>query len=255
VSTLAAQLARPPYAIPTTVLSIDDFYLPHQAQSTLARDHPNNPLIQHRGQPSTHDVKLALSVFSDLRKGVQTKIPNYDKSAFLGQGDRVPEAQWAVVNQRGQPKIQVVLLEGWCVGFRALTEAELEDKWADAVARREQGGYHGRLGWNKFENVKFVNEALREYDGLTDQFDAFVHLDAKDTMFVYRWRLEQETMLRASKGSSMTDNEVIDFVNGYYPAYELFTDGSRAGVFAGDKPKQLRLVIGEYREVQEVLKV
>jgi hypothetical protein len=32
--------------------------------------------------------------------------------------------------------------------------------------------------------------------------------------FVYEWRLQQEAALRASKGVGMTDEQVINFVNG-----------------------------------------
>ena len=33
--------------------------------------------------------------------------------------------------------VQVVIFEGWCVGFRALTEERLERKWREAVAALE----------------------------------------------------------------------------------------------------------------------
>lgn len=35
----------------TLVLSIDDFYLTHAEQVALAQSHPNNKLVQHRGEP------------------------------------------------------------------------------------------------------------------------------------------------------------------------------------------------------------
>lgn len=237
------------------MLSIDDIYLPHNLQSRLAAGHPNNPLVQHRGQPSTHDLPLALSLISDLRDGKETKIPSYDKSAYNGQGDRIPEDQWEVANQKGQPITKIVILEGWCVGFRAASSAELERRWASAVKQREQGVYHGRLGYNKRIDVEFVNEALKGYDDLTDQLDALIHLDAADPLFVYQWRRQQENALRESKGSGMTDEQVTNFVDGYYPAYELFTDRLRAGALKGARGRQLRLVIGEDREVKDVVRL
>ena len=54
----------------------------------------------------------------------------------------------------------------------------------------------------------------------------------------------------------MTDEQVVKFVDGYYPAYELYSDGVREGVFKGmgrGKGKegcQLRLVVGRDRSVQ-----
>ena len=103
------------------MLSIDDFYLPRDHQARLAFSHPSNPLIQHRGQPSTHDLPLALSVLSNLLQGMETKIPSYDKSAFSGRGDRAPLERWDTVNGVGEEKKKVVILEGWCIGFRAVS--------------------------------------------------------------------------------------------------------------------------------------
>lgn len=37
-----------------------------------------------------------------------------------------------------------------------------------------------------------------------------------------------------------------------YPAYELYTDVLRNGIFGGEKGKQLRLVVGKDRKVKEV---
>ena len=50
----------------------------------------------------------------------------------------------------------------------------------------------------------------------------------------------------------MTDEQVRHFVDGYYPAYELFTETLRAGVFGEDKGRQLRLVVGPDRKVIKV---
>ena len=150
-------------------LSLDDIYLTHDDQVALAQAHPSNPLLQHRGQPSTHDLALGEQVFDSLRAGRPTAIPQYDKSAFAGQGDRVPQSQWQVVNGDGQEKVKVVIFEGWCVGFRAWDDKTLREKWEAAVRLKEQdSNYNGRLGHVKFEDVKAVNDALRKYDNLTE---------------------------------------------------------------------------------------
>lgn len=38
--------------------------------------------------------------------------------------------------------------------------------------------------------------------------------DAEDPLYVYEWRLEQEAALRKAKGAGMTDEQVVNFVNG-----------------------------------------
>lgn len=265
VDILKSTLAAEPHKLSTVVFSLDDLYLTHADQVALAHANPDNALLQHRGQPSTHDVPLALSVFSSLKANKPTKIPQYNKALFSGQGDRVPESEWAEVNGEGGEAVKVVLFEGWSVGFRPLSQAALEAKHASATLALKNSTpdspYVGRLGYNSLQSVQTINEALKNYDNLTSQLDAFVHIDAQDPLSVYRWRLEQEAGLRAARGSGMTDEQVRHFVDGYYPAYELYTETLREGVFQGIaggdtwKGRQLRLVVGVDRKVRDVMKI
>lgn len=165
---LAKTLNQAPYLIRTTVLSIDDFYLPYHEQKQLAADHPLNPLVQHRGQPSTHDLSLGAIVFSSLRDKKETSIPCYDKSAYNGQGDRISHEKWNTVNRDGKETIEMVIFEGWCIGFRALTASELLIRWEQSVAEKEKVGYRGKLGFHRLADVEFVNEALKKYDVLIE---------------------------------------------------------------------------------------
>lgn len=161
------------------VLSIDDLYLPHSRQEALAKSHPDNPLVQHRGQPSTHDIELGKELFEALvARRTNIKVPSYDKSAFNGAGDQRPEAEWETVNAEGSSPVEVIVFEGWCVGFRALSDADVEQEWTAArdEFKHKGDGYQGQLGKLKLESALFVNSKLREYDALTDHFGAFVHM-------------------------------------------------------------------------------
>lgn len=151
------------------MLSLDDFYLTHQDQLKLAARHRDNPLVQHRGQPSTHDLDLAVSVLSSFRARRDLRIPTYDKSAFNGQGDRVQKAKWLKIGGGQERSIDLVILEGWCLGFRALDDANLAACWKQAL-KLLQGShtYRGRLGHHRFVDLQFVNEALKEYDVITE---------------------------------------------------------------------------------------
>ncbi|KAI9824099.1 MAG: hypothetical protein M1832_002169 [Thelocarpon impressellum] len=173
VSTLCSTLRSPPHNTPTLVFSIDDLYLTHDAQVALAAAHQDNELIQHRGQPGTHDVDLALSIFYSLYHRLPTAIPAYDKAAYDGQGERTDPATWVEVNRPDQQPIEVVIFEGWCVAFRSLDEAELRFRWE--AARRERDGL-SRIWRHDFNHLSFVNDALRAYDGLTDKLDALIHM-------------------------------------------------------------------------------
>ncbi|KFX94212.1 hypothetical protein O988_06425 [Pseudogymnoascus sp. VKM F-3808] len=240
-----AQILQAEQHLETLVCSIDDLYLTREDQLRLARNHALNPLVQHRGEPGTHDMRLAHDLFSALQEQRETKIPMYDKSAHSGQGDRVPLEQWETRNGTGQPKVKVVIFEGWCVGFRSLSPREIEAK---------QAAPSTTLHKHQLENLLFVNDKLGAYDVMTYALDAFIHIDAEETSFVYEWRLEQEAALRRACGRGMTDEEVRRFVDGYYPAYELFTDGVRTGVLREKgEGRQLRLVVGRDRRVKNVI--
>ncbi|KAI9800834.1 MAG: hypothetical protein M1825_003617 [Sarcosagium campestre] len=279
VSVLRRTLTSAPHSMPTAVLSIDDLYLPRAAQESLAASDPSNTLIQQRGVPGTHDVELGIKTFASLAHRQSTRIPSYDKSAFNGRGDRAPSDGWEEVNKTvadendEEQSIDVVIFEGWCVGFRALAEEELDRAWRRAgIEKREES----RLWRHEFKHLKFMNDALSSYDDLTklfqtrslirssthfkySQLDALIHIDAQDTLYVYAWREEQEAALRAAKGVGMSPDEVTEFVNAYYPAYELYTPILRNGALLrkGGSPerlkdRQLRLVVGRDRQVVAV---
>ena len=194
-------------------------------------------------------MPLAKSVFESLIEKRPTRLPKYDKGAFSGQGDRLPWTDWKAVNQPGEPPIQAVILEGWSVGFRPVSAEEVEAKWK-APSRTLQ---HHRL-----DHLLFLNETLKAYDGLTNLFHAFIHIDSEDVEYVYAWRQEQEDGLRTQRGdpsAGMTPEQVVKFVDGYFPGYELYTDGVRKGIFSGRPGCQLRMVVGRDRRVKQVIRI
>ncbi|KAK0744129.1 P-loop containing nucleoside triphosphate hydrolase protein [Schizothecium vesticola] len=231
--------------LPTLVVSIDDFYLTHADQLALAAAHPDNALVQYRGEPGTHDIPLLTTFLTSLLSPDPSPppipIPSYSKPLHSGLGDRLPPSQWPVL----PAPPACLLIEGWLVGFRALPPSEIEALWRDPASRT--------LHRHKLEHLLFVNECLRGYDVLTDALDAFVHVDAEELGFVYEWRAEQERRLREETGEGMSEEMVGRFVDGYFPAYEMYVEGVRAGVFKrgeGREGRQLRVVVGRDRGVR-----
>jgi D-glycerate 3-kinase len=49
-------------------------------------------------------------------------------------------------------------------------------------------------------------------------------LTTDDLANVYSWRLDQEHALREKTGSGMSDVDIVEFVRGYMPAYELYLE-------------------------------
>ncbi|KAL6881349.1 P-loop containing nucleoside triphosphate hydrolase protein [Trichoderma novae-zelandiae] len=264
-STLVAPLADALAAkgVPTLVCSIDDFYLTHDQQRKLARENPDNALWQVRGEPGTHDIPLLKSVLSSLLAHAPTSIPQYDKALFSGQGDRLPPHLWKPVNTNDSTSTsastsasanskppQVIILEGWCIGFRPLPPTALSQKYASPSRTLQK---------HRLEHLLAINEKLREYDdAVNGLFDAFIHIDAEDTQYVYEWRLEQEEHLRLARGdpnAGMTKEQVGRFVDAYYPAYELYSEGLREGLFKDRPGAQLRMVVGRDRRVKQVVEI
>lgn len=253
-TTLVKQMAfelREKHNLETLVVSIDDFYLTHQDQTDLRGLHPGNALVQHRGEPGTHDTELLKRFFHSMMNFKPTKVPQYDKSAFQGQGDRVPESEWAVVNQEGTPRVEVIIFEGWCVGFRPRDPADIKQMHDDSVFHADVS----RLFQHSLENLLFVNDQLAHYNWVTDRLSLFIHIDAQELKYVYKWRQEQEEALRREKGAGMTEYQVKDFVDGYIPGYELYLDPLRKGFHVGKKGCHLRLVVGSDRKVIESKKL
>lgn len=168
VSNIQNHLEKPPHNVPTVVFSLDDLYLTHAEQVNLATQNANNPLLQHRGQPSTHDIRLAKTVFSSLSRNAPTAIPQYNKAALNGQGDRTTRDHWQTVNVEGQNTIRVVIFEGWAVGFRPLSDVDLKQRFNYAVSARQAGDYVGRLGHSTLDSVAHINRALKDYDEITE---------------------------------------------------------------------------------------
>lgn len=252
-----AHLLRTQHNLRVVVVSIDDFYLTRKDQASLAAAHPGNELIRFRGEPGTHDVKLLRKTlealvnldarcFSGEKEGENTaksevRIPRYNKSAFSGLGDRLPLDKWDIVLR---DQVDVILLEGWCVGFRPLRPEVLAARQAEP---------NRTLSRHSLASLIFVNDALRDYTFVVDELlDAFVHLDAEELEWVYAWRLQQEHALWARKGSGMTDDQVEKFVDAYYPAYELYCAGVREGVFGPTRRgRQLRAIVNRERRLQQ----
>jgi D-glycerate 3-kinase len=240
VNHLVKRLPAQPYSLRVVSFSIDDIYLPHDELLEVSRSNLENKLLQHRGEPGTHDVALGISTIDSLLAQKATPIPSYDKSKYDGQGDRVPSSEWTTA----QPPFDIILFEGWCLGFQAIS--------AEAVAKKRSiSGHWGILSQHALEHLQFVNEELRGYSCLWDRLEALIWLNAQDINFVYAWRLQQEHAMKAALGRGMTDEQVKIFVDGYMPAYEMYIGGLMKGeLFAGKKGRQiLRIDIDQDRNI------
>ncbi|KAK0212535.1 P-loop containing nucleoside triphosphate hydrolase protein [Desarmillaria ectypa] len=257
-------LTDSPQLLRVAVLSIDDIYLSHDGLVSLALQHPSNPLWKGRGQPGTHDVVLGVQILQSLKEGREVvDIPRFDKSLFNGEGDRLPMDGSNSVD----PPIDVVIMEGWCMGFYPISQARLAEKWEGiwkeqkiALALQDK-----RLGSK--DCLQDINLALKAYIDLWAFFDIFIQIQpAPPTRshspysVIYQWRLEQEHYMKASNGGKgMSDDAVKLFVDRYIPGYVFFGQGVTEGFADADGPclppwlgNGLRIIVDEKRQVTEV---
>lgn len=240
-------------------ISLDDLYLDHDELVRLRERNPSNKLLRTRGQPGTHDTSLAVSFFQALMDESQdTPIPSFDKSLFDGEGGRAPRETWKSL-PAGQT-VDVVVFEGWCLGFQPLADEEILSRWRQSSTIAPSGFPTETLQNHALDHLRDVNANLRRYCELfmgLRHFDFLVHLDTDDLVNVYEWRMQQERALRVKGNGAMSDDEVVKFVEGYMSAYELYLDQLRGGVFRedGGRPDQkgqLRVVLDKGRKIVDV---
>jgi D-glycerate 3-kinase len=185
-------------------VSIDDFYLTRAEQLAVAAAHPGNPYLEHRGYPGTHDVQLGvntLAALKNIRDGVRVQVPVYDKSAHAGRGDRAPESAWRII----EGPLDVVVVEGWMLGFTPVSESRLPDP-----------------------QLAEPNRALANYAEWYEQIDQWIVLRAAEPEFVLEWRVEAEERMKAEGKPGLSREAIEDYVRRFLPAYRTYANGLAA---------------------------
>ncbi len=184
-------------------LSIDDFYLTLEQRADLA--HTIHPLLKTRGVPGTHDLQMLSCSLNELRNakaGDSVPLPRFNKAT----DDRADPSDWPSVDG----PVDMIILEGWCVGTEAQTKAELA---SPVNALEEKEDPHGT--WRTYVNTKLQSD----YANVFAQIDTLVFLKAPSFDAIRRWRTEQEQKLAATKPSGtqglMSEQEIVRFIQFY----------------------------------------
>lgn len=205
-STLAAVLAQAlgSLGLACVAVSIDDFYLTRAEQLALAARSPASRYLEHRGYPGTHDVALGARTLAALTspEAGEVALPSYDKGAHGGRGDRAPDARRRVV----ATPLDVVILEGWMLGFSPVEPAPSDPHLAE------------------------VERALEAYEAWHRHVSRWVLLEAEPLGLVVRWRVEAEAARRARGEPGLEPDEARDYVERFLPAYERWVPGLRERV-------------------------
>ncbi|CUS24552.1 LAQU0S17e01508g1_1 [Lachancea quebecensis] len=196
-------------------VSIDDFYLTHADQQKVSSNNPGNGLLQGRGLPGTHDMRLLDSFMQNLHENRgSVHVPVYDKSLFGGEGDRSASADEVAL------PVDVVIIEGWFLGFEAVGAKVLEQMRSEVSSQRGK-----LLRTHELQHLLQVDSGLNAYARTLWDNRAFRSVGvviAADVANIYRWRQQQEAQMIAKFGSGMSEEQVRAFVLRYMPCYELY---------------------------------
>ena len=176
------------------IVSLDDLYLTHDERLAAAEN--EHPLFATRGVPGTHDIVLGEKILDALQAGRPATLPRFDKAS----DDRSLET--TLIDH----PVEVILLEGWCVGAVAQGLASLREP-INALERDEDpaGVWRG-----------YINEQLDgSYQALFGKLHDLILLQAPSFEVVHGWRIEQEHKLRDRAGGGMSDEEIARFIAHY----------------------------------------
>ena len=137
------------YHLKTVTLSLDDFYYTREQRLALSQD--VHPLLLTRGVPGTHDMAMLGDVLNSLLssgRNDSVMIPRFDKAA----DDRSPQPEEV------SGPVDIVLLEGWCVGARPQPVEELVEP-LNALETNEDP--HGL--WRNYVNSILARDFLPLY--------------------------------------------------------------------------------------------
>lgn len=190
-STLAALLAQMfnTSGCSAAAVSLDDYYLSKAQRRQLADT--VHPLLAQRGAPGTHNIAQALADAKAVLAGKPVALPQFDKAIDE------PSATLAA------RVLDILIVEGWCLGVAAQTDAELATPVNELDATADANGR-----WRRYVNTQLAGPYAEYWQLLAP----LIWLKAPDWDSVCRWRAKQEQKLWQSRGKGMTEAELTQFM-------------------------------------------
>ncbi len=200
-STLSAMvriLLEEELGLQSVVLSLDDYYLGREQRAHLAS--AVHPLLRTRGVPGTHDLEQLSRVLGQLLEidpGESVELSKFDKAS-----DDCSAPELWHCSPRG---VDLVLLEGWCVGATPELDEALAAPVNELESRHDPEGV-----WRHFVN----RQLAQEYQQLFSMLDHLITLQPPDMESVVEWRtLQEEKLGRDRRERSLLEEEIREFVS------------------------------------------
>lgn len=206
--------------IKAIAISLDDFYLTRAQHVEMWQQTGYRWIYKYRGLPGTHDLQLACDTLDQLCSSSTAlgsfQLPAYDKSACGGEGDRVHCSSNNILLP-----VQVVIFEGWCLGFRHLHPDLIR-------AMQTTSEFLQKL---ELQDLLLINRNLRDIETrLYPYFDGFVRIDGPaPNPIVYEWRWQQELELKRKLGdpnAGLSFEKCREFIDRFMICYELYMPSS-----------------------------
>lgn len=190
-STIAAELVAQlkPLGIQAAAVSLDDYYLSKAQRQQLAQHF--HPLLRQRGVPGTHHIQQAIRDATAVLAGQPVALPQFDKAQ--------DEPAAALPAQQ----LDLLIVEGWCLGVKPQTSAELAVPINQLEQHEDSNGH-----WRRYVNSQLAGP----YADYWQLLKPLIWLKAPDWQSVCRWRARQEQQLWQNRGTGMTDTELARFM-------------------------------------------
>lgn len=211
--------------------SLDDVYLPASYRRLIAQS--VHPLFATRGPPGTHNLTQfneTLDELCEAGEGAQIILPAFDKVT----DNPVHSSHRPAF--RGKPS--VILVDGWCLGATAQTDAELA-----APINVLEADQDGQAVWRKE-----VNENLAgAYQLAFGRLDAIIALQAPSFEIIHQWRCEQEESLLARPLTEADRLRIARFIQ----HFERIT----RHMLVGGRRADIDVQLDEQRNVAEIRRI
>ena len=175
--------------IKTSVVSMDDFYLPFSEMNLAIKDNPWNV---SRGFPGSHSIYLIEEKILEWKNTGRFNYPVFDKSLRNGLGDR---SYWEIDFP------EIIILEGWFLGVNQISSHTISNEKVKPPLHKREIEYRSRIQKN-----------LNDYLKIWRLFENIWQIKPKNFSYMDKWKSNQENEMLRIKGNALVDKQLTNFL-------------------------------------------
>ena len=175
--------------IKTSVVSMDDFYLPFKEMNMAIKDNPWNV---SRGFPGSHSISLIEERILEWKNTGKFNYPVFDKSLRNGLGDR---SCWKIDFP------EILILEGWFLGVNQISSQMISSENVRPPLYKREIEYRLKIQKN-----------LNEYFRIWQFIEKIWQIRPKHFSYMDNWKSNQENEMLKIKGNALVDNQLTNFL-------------------------------------------